>query len=226
MARRHSSAHRRRSSSNLLQHNHHASPVSQVGYTNFIFAEMLIVWWQHGGSVPNCLGLGRSGSPLNSRHNSTIGPSVVPSHGHGSQSPLSWSRKSRYLPYPYIVTMVSQCHTSPYFCSMCDPGRGYGTPPSTPPSLLQQTFNNVVSAATSISNSCSAVRSLARHPSYPSQSSQDQDSFVWYDGLVWEQTNITTLNGWWCLDVNSVPVVKWDKEKMNWILFQWLIWYV
>ena len=66
---------------------------------------------------------------------------------------------------------------------MCDPMRGgggpvmpghynNGTPPGTPASLLQQTFNNVVSAATSISNSCSAVRSLARHPSNPSQ---DQD---------------------------------------------------
>ena len=59
---------------------------------------------QHGGSVPNCLGLGRSGSPLNTRHNSTIGPSVVPSHGHGSQSPLSWSRKSRYM--LSLVTMM------------------------------------------------------------------------------------------------------------------------
>ena len=48
---------------------------------------------------------------------------------------------------------------------MCDPLRsglgGVATPPATPNtgSLLQQTFNNVVSA------SCSAYRTLKRHPS-------------------------------------------------------------
>ena len=51
---------------------------------------------------------------------------------------------------------------------MCDPLRsglgGVATPPATPNtgSLLQQTFNNVVSAATSLSNT-SAYRSLKRN---------------------------------------------------------------
>ena len=65
-------------------------------------------------------------------------------------------------------------------CSMCDPLRsglggvyagpgGSSTPPATPNpgSLLQQTFNNVVSA------SCSAYRTLKRHPSNTSNPDYD-----------------------------------------------------
>ena len=65
-------------------------------------------------------------------------------------------------------------------CSMCDPLRsglggvycgtgGSATPPATPNtgSLLQQTFNNVVSA------SCSAYRTLKRHPSNTSNPDND-----------------------------------------------------
>jgi len=111
--RRHSSAHRRRSSSNLLQNNH-PLPASPLG-----------------GSVPNSLG--RSGSPFSSRRNSNMS-------NLGSQSSLYGSRKS----------------------SIAGDWRN-ATPPTTPSSLLQQTFNNVVSAASSFSSTNPYRRPFARN---------------------------------------------------------------
>ena len=77
--------------------------------------------------------LGRSGSPFSSRRNSNIS-------NMGSQSSLCGSRKS---------SIASDCRNA--------------TPPTTPNSLLQQTFNNVVSAASSLRSSSPYRRPFARN---------------------------------------------------------------
>ena len=142
---RHSSAHRRRSSSNLLQNSNHPLPVSPVGFpaarlvsavTSLYFSTAAVcptAWAGPGrpspaGGAPTCLSWAAS-------------PVCVPAGSPGE-------RPHRRLPLSLP-------------CSVC----GAATPPS---SLLQQTFNNVVSAATSLSNS-GAYRGLKRNQTYDHQ---------------------------------------------------------